>query len=253
MKKISETLSLGYSLAKANFKVRNEGSYLGILWYLLNPLCFFLIILYIRGALVPTETIDQYPLYLLMGLTMLNFFSQVIRSSVSLIEANSGIIKSIKIPYEIFVISTLLQAVFSHAFEVLLMAAFFLYFHVPLVGMLLYAVVFVFYAAFALGLSFLATTIGLYFSDLENVWAVVSQLLLFLTPVFYLVSPGTRLYAANLLDPFFYFMTVARDAAIYRTLPPAWMSLTAVGVSLASCAVGILVFETCKGRFAEYV
>lgn len=37
--------NLSISLAKAEFKLRNEGSYLGILWYLLNTLNIFNILI----------------------------------------------------------------------------------------------------------------------------------------------------------------------------------------------------------------
>jgi len=49
--KIKKTLSLGFSLASAQFKLRNEGSYLGVLWYLLEPLSFFAILLFLAGVI----------------------------------------------------------------------------------------------------------------------------------------------------------------------------------------------------------
>ena len=44
--KIKSISALSFSLAKANFKIRNEGSYLGIFWYLLEPLAFFIVLLF---------------------------------------------------------------------------------------------------------------------------------------------------------------------------------------------------------------
>src|ERR1035437_5255328 len=224
----SAILSQSYSLAKANFKVRNEGSYLCILWYLLNPLSYFLIILYLRAVLFASEAVAYYQAYLLLGLIMMNFFNQSMAASADLIRSNSGFIKSIKICYEIFVVSTLLQGMFSHAFELLLFAVLLLYVHVSLLGIVWYLVVFVFFALFVLGLSFLFATVGLYFNDLKNIWAIGAQLLLFITPVFYAVHPGTYIYVGNLFNPLFYFLTAARDVAIYGILPPVGIALTAV-------------------------
>jgi lipopolysaccharide transport system permease protein len=252
-KEYKNILSLSYSLAKANFKLRNEGSYLGILWYLLNPLSFFLIILCLKGVLFSTANTVYYPAYLLVGLIMMNFFSQNIAASIDLIRNNSGVIKSIKIPYEVFVIAALYQSIFSHLFELFLVAVLFLYFHISIIGILWYIIIFIFFALFTLGASFLATTIGLYFNDLKNIWAILSQLLLFITPVFYAVSPGNYLYSGNLFNPLFYFITSARDVAIYASFPPLLMAVFILTASLCSLAIGLFVFGKYKKRFAEYV
>ena len=252
-KKYREILSTSYSLAKANFKVRNEGSYLGILWYLLNPLSYFVIILYLRGVLFSVATVSYYPIYLLMGLTMLNFFNQSIGASIDLIRNNAGFIKSMKIPYEIFVVSILFQAIFSHIFELLIVAILFIYFHVSLIGIIWYIVTFIFFAAFTLGLCFLFSTIGLYFSDFRNIWSIFSQLLLFVTPIFYVVNPGNYIYLSNLLNPLFYFMTTARDVSIYAILPPFWIFFGVAGLACASLIIGFAFFHRFKDRFAEFV
>ncbi len=253
MKKYREILETSYSLAKANFKVRNEGSYLGILWYLFNPLSYFVIILYLRGVLFSVAEINYYPIYLLLGLIMLNFFNQSIGLSIDLIRNNAGFIKSMKIPYEIFVLSIVFQAIFSHIFELLLVTVLFIYFHVSLIGIIWYLFVFILYIFFTLGLCFLFSTIGLYFSDFRNIWLIFAQLLLFVTPIFYVVNPGNYIFFGNLLNPLFYFMTTARDVAIYAVTPPIWMSLGILGMSIASLVIGYGFFHKFKNRFAEYV
>lgn len=251
--KLTHILSLSYSLAKANFKLRNEASYLGILWYLLNPLSFFLIILYVRSALFSDDGIAHYPVYLLLGLIMLNFFSQAMSASIGLIRNNAGFIKSIKVPYEVFVVSTIFQAIFSHIFELILLAVLLAYFHISLLGIVWYIPVFILFAAFTLGWSFLAATIGLYFNDLKNIWAIAAQLLLFATPVFYAVYPGSAIYSANMLNPLFYFLTSARDVALYGTVPSAKMLAALLALSIFALAIGLSVFKRYKSRFAEFV
>jgi ABC-type polysaccharide/polyol phosphate export permease len=251
--KYHRTISLGYSIAKANFKLRNEGSYLGIFWYLLNPLSFFLVILFVYRALFSSQEIVYYPMYLFMGLIMINFFNQLISTSVKLIENNAGFIKSVKVPYETFVLAAVFQSVFSHAFELLIVAVLFLYFHLSLIGILWYLVVFVFFTLFTLGACLTVATLGAYLNDLGNIWAILSQLLFFASPVFYAVHPGTYLYLGNLLNPLFYFFTAARDVSIYATIPAWWMILILVAVSLCSMLIGMAIFNRFKGRFAEMV
>ena len=246
-------LSLSYSLAKVNFKLRNEGSYLGVLWYLLNPLAFFLIILYIRGAIFSSGGVVNYPAYLLIGLIMINFFNQAVGTSIELIRNNAAFIKSMKISYEVFVLSTIFQVIFSHIFELLLVSVLFLYLHISLVGIVWYVFVFVFFALFTLGACFLGATIGLYFTDLKNIWSIFSQLLFFFTPVFYVAVHGSYLYLSNLANPLFYFFSAARDVSIYGVMPTLLQSGVILFISFGFLAVGLWVFEKYKVTFAEFV
>jgi ABC-type polysaccharide/polyol phosphate export permease len=247
------SIALSFSLAKAGFKVRNEGSYLGILWYLLSPLSFFLIILYLRGTLSLDAGVAYYPAYLLIGLIMMNMFNQSVATSIDIIRSNANFIKSIKIPYEVFVVSTVFKAIFSHVFELILVALLFLYLHISLVGIIFYLFVFIFFVLFILGVCFLFATVGLYFNDFKNVWTIAAQLLLFATPVFYAVTPGSHLYLANLFNPLFYFLTSARAVAIYHVLPSGQMMAAVIVGSLIVFFAGLFIFNRSKGRFAEFV
>lgn len=248
-----KSIALSYSISKAYFKLRNEGSYLGIFWYLLNPLSLFLILLFIRGALFSTEHIVQYPLYLLIGIVMINFFNNLIGASIGIIQGNGGYLKSIRISPEVFIFAMVFQSIFSHIFEILLIAILFIYFKVSLIGILFYLLVFVFFVIFVIGLCLICATIGLYIIDFNNIWSIASQLLFFITPTFYLVVPGTHLYIENLFNPLYYFLTAARDVSVYGVLPQWWMTTAIIFFSFFSLIIGSLVFNKFKGKFAEFV
>jgi ABC-type polysaccharide/polyol phosphate export permease len=189
----------------------------------------------------------------MLGLIMFNFFSQAVSSSVDLIRNNSGYIKSIKIPYEVFILSTVFQSIFSHIFELSLVVILFLFFHLSLIGIFWYVFIFILFAIFTLGLCFLFATIGLYFSDFGNIWSIISQLLFFITPVFYVINNENHIYLSNLFNPLSYFLTVARDATIYSNLPSAWSILLIVLIASLSLTIGLFFFTKFKQRFAEYI
>ena len=251
--KIKSILGLSLSLAKADFRLRNEGSYLGIFWYLLNPLALFLIILFIKGVAFSSNHIALYPIYLLLGVIMNNFFSRSLSSAVSVVSDNSGLIKSIKIKYESLVISEVLGAVFSHFFEILLLAIFMLCFKVSLVGIAYYLIIFILFSVFLTGASLIFTVIGAYINDFGNIWSIASQLIFFATPTFYALKKGTLLYTANLFNPLYYFLTAARDVAIYGRMPDFNVIVGVVMFSIFFLAAGILIFNRFKSKFAELV
>ncbi len=250
--KLKSILGLSLSLAKSYFKTRNEGSYLGIFWYLLNPLAFFVIIM-VMSQVINAKPEQDYPLYLFLGLIMFNFFLNSTMSSVKSMANNSGFLKSIKTTQESFVIAIVLEFIFAHIFEIILFALFMVYFKVSLIGLMFYPIIFLFLLFFTLGMSFILATIGVYVSDFNNVWDVFGRLLWFITPIFYFAAPGTILYKFNLFNPLFYYITLARDIVIYQRFPGYFLTGTAIFIGLAVFFIGFIVFIKNKNKFAERV
>ncbi len=242
---------LSLSLAKVNFKMRNEGSYLGIVWYLLNPLAMFSILLFL-GNLINVTRIKYYPVYLLLGIIMFNLFSQATVLACGVISKNGGFIKSMKIEYEPFVLALLLQFFFSHLFEVALLCCLMIYFHLSLVGLLAYPFLLFFLFLFIAGVSFLLATFGTFVADLQNAWQVLVNLVWFAAPVYYVVSKG-KVPLINVINPMFYFIDNARDIIIYRVMPDVNNVLIMVVLSLAFLLLGLFVFEKYKHTFPEAV
>ncbi len=241
-------LGLSFSLAKANFKLRIEGSYLGILWYLLDPLLLFLILYVVFGNNLGAQ-IPHFPLYLIWGLILFNFFSTVTTQATLVISGSGAFIKSMKINISSLIISTLIQTIFSHFFELIIFLIFMAYFRMPLIGLLAYPIVFIFFAMFTLGLSFILATIGVYTADLNNVWKAFTQALFFATPIFYL-APKTWAFIWN---PMYYFLGISRDLLIYNRLPQLEMVIITIIFSVGTLIVGYLIFNKYHKYFAEHV
>jgi ABC-type polysaccharide/polyol phosphate export permease len=252
--KFKNIFRISASLAKANFALRMEGSYLGIFWYLLNPLALFFIILFIKKSAFSNVHIAYYPVYLLMGITSLNFFRQTISNSIQAIASNVDYIKSMNnVAPEVLVVSVVFQAVFSHVFEFILIAGFVIYWQLPLIGLLIYPFLFALFVLSVLGIAFIFATIGVYVNDLDNLWNIFAQLLFLATPIYFLVTPGSAVYLANLFNPLFYFLEISRSLVIYSTIPPLWMILTMVIFSGGFFIIGLTVFNKYKKKFAELV
>lgn len=249
----NRSFELAYSLAKANFKLRNEGSYFGTFWYLLNPLAMFVVILFVRQYAFKDSGVSLYPMYLLVGLLMFNFFTQTIGAAFAIIEDNSSFIKSIKIPLEAIVLARVLQSVFSHFFEMAILAVCMVYWHIGIEALLVYVVVFAVFAVFVLGASLLAAVIGAHIRDIRNVWVVLSQILFFITPIFYAPINGSLLARLNEFNPLFYFLESGRSMFVYGKIPGIALTVSMLILATVSLVVGIYVFHKNKMKFAELV
>jgi len=249
--KLRSIFSLSLSLAKANFKLRNEGSYLGIFWYLLEPLLMFLVILIVTNNMGVVN--EDYPIYLLIGLILFNFFIGATTLASNVIILNSNFIKSMNISKEAIVFSKIVQSVFSHFFEILILFVFMVFFKSNLVGIIYYPIIFLFIFLFITGFSFILATMGAYMADIKNVWNVLSKLIWFVTPIFYFVEPGSRLYKINLFNPMFYYIEACRSILIYNKIPSLLIIIGVIVSALAFFILGIIVFQKYKDKIAEVI
>ena len=252
LKKVEKIIRISFIMAKTDFTLRIEGSYLGIFWYLLNPLLMFLILILIQKYAIITTGTNNYPMYLLIGLTGFNFFKQALSNSIKAISSNTNYIKSINnIEPEILVISSVLQASFSHFFEFLIIIIFTIYYKISLIGLAAYPVIFFFFVVFTLGIAFIFATIGAYIEDFNNVWATVTQLLFFVTPVFYVIKKSSPTYLITLFNPIFYFLSISRNMIINIQPPSFPVALFTTLFSITSLIIGLIIFNKFKNKFSE--
>jgi len=252
LKDSEKILRLGFSFALAQFKVRNEGSYLGILWYLLEPLCFFVIILLVGGA-ISQNSAPYYPLYLFLGLIMFNFFINTTSGATRAVTSNAGLIKSMNVSRESLVISGIFQFVFSHFIEMLIFLGFMIYFKGSIGAFIWYFPIFFFFILFVSGISFMLAAAGVYMNDLSNVWNVFCRLLWFLTPIFYIMPPSILLQKISYLNPMYHFINIAREIIIYGRMPGLFAMSCMIFFSILFLFAGLSIFKRYKSRFAELV
>jgi len=250
--RIQNIVQISTAIARTEFKLRNEGSYLGILWYLLNPLLMFLLLMAVFSDKLG-QGISFYQAYLLLGIIMFNFFQQATIESIRTIRDNRLIIKSINFPHASLIIAVIIKTLFSHLIEYAFFIFLLMMMKVPLMGIIFYPLILVFLCFFTAGCCFLLSSLAVYFIDLENIWLFVSRLLWIATPIFYAIEIHDQLLIMNLLNPMYYFIAIGRDAIIYATMPPSWMVLITIVFSLIILAVGLFVFRGLNRKFAELI
>ena len=91
-------------LVARDIKIKYRRSVLGVLWTLLNPL-FMMIVLSVVFSNLFKFDIENFPLYLLSGQVIFNFFNDTTTSSMGAIISNGSLIKKIYVPKYLFVLS----------------------------------------------------------------------------------------------------------------------------------------------------
>ena len=106
--KLIENLYQYRELLKSNIKKEIRGKYkgsvLGVLWSFLNPLLMVMVYFLVFPFLF-RNTVDNYLIYLVIGVIPWNFFTTTMNQGIMTIRVNEGIIKKVYFPREILPIS----------------------------------------------------------------------------------------------------------------------------------------------------
>jgi ABC-2 type transport system permease protein len=213
-------------LVRTDFKLRYQGSVLGYSWSLLRPL-FLFAILYIVFTRVFSlgKAVPHYPVYLLTGVVIWNFFLEMTVQSTTSIVGRGDLIRKIRIPRWMIVFSISLSALINLGLNLIIVAIFMVVNHVgildtlPLVVLPLLEVYLL-----ALGLSFFLAALYVQFRDVNYIWEVFLQAGFYVTPIIYPLSRINNVSFQKLimLNPIAQAIQDVRYTAITHTQPTVY-------------------------------
>jgi ABC-type polysaccharide/polyol phosphate export permease len=187
-KSLKQNLFLLRTLSFYDFKVRYSGSVLGYFWSLLKPFLLFVILYFVFSSFTNFE-VENYALYLLLGIIIWNFFSEATNAGMNSLLAKSGIIKKIYFPRIFVVLSSLFAAVFTLVMNLIIfvLVAFLSGVEIGMsIFFLLYAIGLL--AVFVLSTGLILAILQTHFRDTVQVWEVLLSAGFFVTPIFYPLS-----------------------------------------------------------------
>lgn len=257
-----ENRALLAELVRTDFKLRYQGSILGYTWSLLKPLLMFtvLYIVFVKflriGAGVP-----HFPVYLLFGIVIWNFFTEMTSQSLSSIVGRSDLIRKIRIPRWLIVVSTSVSALISLSLNMVIIGVFVWVNGIDLsFNVLWLPIIFLEIYLLALGLSLILSAAFVKFRDISHIWDVVMQAGFYITPILYplsmIVNPTFQ--KILLVNPMAQAIQDARYVLVTPTtlnIPAVWGSgvyrLIPIAIVLVTLIAGVLYFKREAKTFAE--
>ncbi len=259
-----ENKALISELVRTDFKLRYQGSVLGYAWSLLRPLLLF-IILYIVFVkfLKLGSSIPHYPVYLLLGIVIWNFFLEMTTQSLGSIVGRGDLIRKIRIPRWIIVFSSSISAVINLLLNMVVIIIFMILNRVDLLATTLWLpVILLEVYVFALGLSLFLSAMFVKFRDVGYIWEVVLQAGFYLTPILYPLAliPSVTLQKIILLNPMAQAIQDARWSSIthetlisHTAFQGGWFMYIPFAIVLALLVGGLLYFRKESKYFAENI
>jgi len=240
----SNLAGLIFQLTRREVSGRYKGSVLGLFWSFVNPLLmlsvytlFFSVILKVRWGDQPQRQAD-FAILLFVGLILHGFIAECINRAPGLITGNVNYVKKVVFPIGILPIVSCSSALFHWfiSLSVLALALVFVGNGVPVTFPLI-LVVMVPLVLYALGISWILASVGVY---------------LFISPVFFPVTKIPEyirpLFLAN---PLTTIIEQARAVAVFGQLPDWWQLAGQFAAASVVCLLGMVWFRRTKCGFAD--
>jgi ABC-2 type transport system permease protein len=253
-------------LIKRDLKARYKDSALGFLWALARPLVqlaiYFVVLGHFLGA---ARGIPDFAIYVFTGLTAMGLFQEIAVGGTGSVLANSGLVKKVYMPRELFPLASTGSALFNFGIQLLVLLV-----TTIVVGKIPFHVEF-FYAIPALllilvyGLAFALffSAINVYLRDTQYLVEVATLLLFWMSPVVYSWQMAQGIIGNNVLlevytnNPltlailgFQRAFWLSGDSLAYPSYLPIRM-LVALVIGLVLLFVSHRVFLRLQGNFAQ--
>ncbi|WP_033126469.1 MULTISPECIES: ABC transporter permease [Eubacteriales] len=237
-------------LISRDIKIKYRKSVLGVLWTLLNPLLMMIVLSVVFSNLFRFD-VENFPLYLLSGQIIFNFYNDATSTAMSAIVGNAALIKKVYVPKYLFVISRVfssfinLMASFTALMLVMVATRAELHWSVILSVIPLSLLMLL-----SLGIGLILAALTVKFRDIMHLYSVFTTVLLYLTPVIYPMSilPGW-LEKVVLLNPLTNILMMFRDVMINGLIFDVWSLVIAIVETAFFLALGLYVFYKNQDQF----
>lgn len=186
---MGRNLDLIWFLAKRDLSARYKNTFLGFLWTLANPLVFGLTYFYVFKFIFKVQT-PNYLLFILAGMFPWTWLQTNLAQSTSSVIDNAGLVKKVKFDRGILPIVTLTQNLINFLLSMIVyIILMFFYAKHPMVDWIIYfPLMLIVQSAMILGISYILSSLTVYFRDLTYIVPLVLNILFYFTPVTYDLS-----------------------------------------------------------------
>lgn len=241
-------------LVKRDFKKKYKRTVLGMAWSILSPLLMLLVM-----RLVFTQFfgrgMDHYTTYLFCGNLVFSYFNESTSQGMSSLMGNAGIFTKVNVPKYLFLFSKNVQTLINFG---LTLCVFFVFCVLDGITFtwkficLLYPICCL--VLFNVGVGLILSALFVFFRDIQYLWSVFTQLLMYMSAIFYTIdSYSYTVQCLFLLNPLYLFIRYFRKIVIEATIPTIWFHLLMLVDVIIVFGIGCWMYKKYNTRFLYYV
>jgi ABC-2 type transport system permease protein len=233
---------------------RYKRSVLGVVWTMLQPLGTMIVL-----AIVFTQIFGQiegYTAYLLCGLIAWTFFAQATTASVFHSVWGGVLMRKIYVPHTAFPVSSIGTGAINLILSLVPLFLILLITQKPITPAILFLPVsLLLLTGFALGVGLLLSSMAVYFPDISEMYQIIVQAWMYLTPIMYpeTILPASYRAWILYLNPMYYLINIFRYPIYNGAIPPMDILLPGIAISVATLTIGWIFFSHRADEFAYHI
>jgi lipopolysaccharide transport system permease protein len=246
-------MRLIFYISLMNIKIRYKGTFLGLIWTILEPILIFSL-LYVVFTNIKSSREEYFAIYLIIGVIFLHLFTRGSMGGLTSLSGNRSILNYINLNKEIFPVANTMTSAIMMLLEIgvflALIPVFGFHYNLSLIYL---PVIMALFLCLILGVSYLLSIIRVYIKDIQPVWGVITYSLIFISPVFwYLKDAQGILLTVYWLNPIAQIIEFSHRAVfdqVITTTEWAYTTSLVLGILFTSYAI----FRKLEGKVPEKI
>jgi ABC-type polysaccharide/polyol phosphate export permease len=224
---------------KTDLKTQLSSTYLGYLWWLLDPLLYMLVYVFV-AQFIFRSNVDNFPIFVFCGVLPWKWITSSLTEGTSSIKSRLGVLQQVYMPKFILplikCISNAIKFLFGTIVLIILMAFFKIK---PSIHNAEFIFILLVNFVFVLGCSLLLAHLGVFFRDINNVLTFVFRLWFYLSPGFYTIDRMKEYEKYMWLNPLTALFQSYRNVFMYNQSPHYKALFIWLVISLWMCYLGV--------------
>lgn len=232
-------------IVKKNFASKYKDSVIGIFWSVLKPLLIVIILTIIFSTLF-TGMVDNYPVYLLSGRCLLDFFNGSIGLGMLAIKGNKGILQRSPVPKYIFILGAIISEFINLIISIILLIGVMIvtqnpfYFTIMPLSIIPIASLLI----MVTGISFMLSILCVYYTDVKHLWGVLTLVFMYASAIFYPMEIIPEPYKQYLLlNPIYWIIDQFRDFFTLGSLHDPLNIINTFLISIMIFIIGLMIYK----------
>jgi ABC-type polysaccharide/polyol phosphate export permease len=249
-------------MIRRDIRSRYIGSTLGFFWSIINPILMLLIFTFLFSVVLKIRISDYYGKergfveFLICGFLPWMAFSEACLRSTGVIIENANLVKKLKFPSELFVVSTVLSSFFLQliGFILFILALILLRKVDSFLYLFLLPFGFILQILFTMGVGLILSCVNVFFRDVAQIANSLFMIWLYASPVMYPLSMVPERYRIFLkVNPMTHLLEIYRSLILKQELPD-WTGVIYIGVlAFFLLWIGQSLFLKLKPVFDDYL
>ena len=210
-------------------------------------------VIYVVFSLFMPSPVEHYPIYLLLGILLWNFFQEATLIGMNTFISKRDLVTKIYFSRSTLIFASTLSSLITFLLNLVI---FFLFLELNGIRPGPEALFFFFFLIetymVATGVTFILASLYIHFRDLRHIWEIMLQVGFWLTPIIYPLSVVPQEYHRYIfLIPLARIIEYSRDIFIRHHIPNFHINGVLAAMALVIFFLGYGIFKTQEAKIAE--